>query len=151
MSPLIANGQVSWFNLGKKFGFVELEGGMRDAFLHVSVLKEAGYVSVPAGTTMQVRVESERGRQRIVEVLSVDTRTANASCVKAGRGINKAAAPGPVHTAARPDPRHGAEAPRFGLSYSSTSARQLLASDNGASTLQAAFLILGPRCVFGLS
>ena len=77
MSPLIANGRVSWFNLGKKFGFVELEGGMGDAFLHVSVLKEAGYVSVPAGTTMRVRVEPERGRQRIVEVLSVDTRTAN--------------------------------------------------------------------------
>src|SRR5215213_5659922 len=48
-----------------------------DAFLHVSVLKEAGYISVPVGTTMQVRVEPERGRQRIVEVLSVDTRTAN--------------------------------------------------------------------------
>src|SRR5215217_34245 len=75
MSPLIANGRVSWFNLGRKFGFVELEGGGGDAFLHVSVLKEAGYVSVPAGTTMQVRVESERGRQRIVEVLSVDTRS----------------------------------------------------------------------------
>src|SRR5829696_6564323 len=79
MSPLIANGRVSWFNLGKKFGFVELHRGMRDAFLHVSVLKEAGYVSVPVGTTMQVRVEPERGRQRIVEVLSVDARTANPS------------------------------------------------------------------------
>ena len=79
MTPWIANGRVSWFNLGKKFGFVELEGGMGDAFLHVSVLKEAGYVSVPAGTTMRVRVEPERGRQRIVEVLSVDTRTANPS------------------------------------------------------------------------
>src|SRR5215211_3695492 len=43
MSPLIANGRVSWFNLGKKYGFVELERGMGDAFLHVSVLKEAGY------------------------------------------------------------------------------------------------------------
>src|SRR5215213_8769563 len=76
-SPLIANGRVSWFKLDKKFGFVELDRGMGDAFLHVSVLKEAGYVSVPAGTTLQVRVEHERGRQRIVEVLSVDTRTAN--------------------------------------------------------------------------
>ena len=76
MSPLIANGRVSWFNLGKKFGFVELHRGMRDAFLHVSVLKEAGYVSVPAGTTLRVRVEHEPGRQRIVEVLTVDTSTA---------------------------------------------------------------------------
>ena len=77
MSPLIANGRVSWFKLDKKFGFVELERGLGDAFLHVSTLKEAGYVSVPAGTTLRVKVEPERGRQRIVEVLSVDTSTAN--------------------------------------------------------------------------
>jgi CspA family cold shock protein len=77
MTPLIAKGRVSWFNLGKKFGFVELESGMGDAFLHVSVLKEAGYVSVPAGTTLRVKVEHERGRQRIVAVLSVDASTAN--------------------------------------------------------------------------
>jgi cold shock protein len=76
MSPLIAVGRVSWFKLDKKFGFVELEGGRGDAFLHVSVLKAAGYVSVPAGTTMQVRVEHEQGRQRVIEVLTVDTRTA---------------------------------------------------------------------------
>jgi cold shock protein len=76
MTPLIAKGRVNWFSLGKKFGFVELESGMGDAFLHVSVLKEAGYVFVPAGTTLRVRVEPERGRQRIVAVLSVDTSTA---------------------------------------------------------------------------
>jgi len=40
------------------------------------VLKEAGYVSVPGGTTLRVKVEPERGRQRIVEVLTVDTSTA---------------------------------------------------------------------------
>ena len=49
MSPRIVSGRVSWFNLDKKFGFVELERGLGDAFLHVSALKEAGYVSVPAG------------------------------------------------------------------------------------------------------
>ena len=41
-------GRVSWFKLDKKFGFVELEEGRGDAFLHVSVLKAAGYVTVPA-------------------------------------------------------------------------------------------------------
>ncbi len=54
---MIARGRVSWFKLDKKFGFVELEGGAGDAFLHVAVLKSAGYVSVPAGTSMRVRVE----------------------------------------------------------------------------------------------
>src|SRR5215210_7548086 len=35
-----------------------------------------GYVSVPSGTTLRVRVEPDRGRYRVTEVLTVDTRTA---------------------------------------------------------------------------
>ncbi|WP_128916487.1 cold-shock protein [Bradyrhizobium nanningense] len=73
---MIASGRVSWLKLDKKFGFVELEGGVGDAFLHVSVLKAAGYVTIPAGTTIRVRVETQADRRRVVEVLSVDTSTA---------------------------------------------------------------------------
>ena len=62
---MIATGRVSWFKLDKKFGFVALEDGDGDAFLHVSVLKAAGYVSIPAGTRLQVRLEQERGRLRV--------------------------------------------------------------------------------------
>ena len=72
---MIATGCVSWFRLDKKFGFIELDDGSGDAFLHVSVLKSAGYVSIPAGTTMRVRVEQEQGRRRVVEVLNLDTST----------------------------------------------------------------------------
>ena len=75
MSPVVASGRVIWFSVEKKFGFVELDEG-RDAFLHVSVLKEAGYVAVPAGATLRVRVEQEPRRRRVVAVLSVDTSTA---------------------------------------------------------------------------
>ena len=70
-------GRVSWFQLDKKFGFIALEDGSGDAFLHVSVLKAAGYVSVPTGTTMQVTVEEQQGRRRVVQVLAVDTATAH--------------------------------------------------------------------------
>ena len=73
---VIASGKVLWFKLDKKFGFVRLDNGGRDAFLHVSVLKSAGYVFLPAGTTLQVRVEDEHDRRRITEVLEVDTSTA---------------------------------------------------------------------------
>jgi len=69
------SGTVAWFDLVRKFGFVALNGG-GDVFLHMSVLKAAGYVWVPRGTTMQVRVEVDRGRPKVVEVLSVDTNTA---------------------------------------------------------------------------
>ena len=74
---MIARGRVSWFKLNKKFGFVELDGAIGDAFLHVSVLKAAGYVSVPAGTTLRVEVEQQQqGRRRVIRVLEIDTGTA---------------------------------------------------------------------------
>jgi CspA family cold shock protein len=54
-------GTVAWFDLTKQFGFVALSGG-GDAFLHMSVLKEAGYVWIPRGTTLQVRLENGGGK-----------------------------------------------------------------------------------------
>jgi CspA family cold shock protein len=73
---MVGTARVSWFSLDKKFGFVSLDGTAADAFLHLSVLKSAGYVSVPAGTSMQVSVETDRGHLRVVEVSNVDTSTA---------------------------------------------------------------------------
>ena len=73
---MIGTARVRWFSLGKKFGFVSLDSPAADAFLHLSVLKSAGYGSVPAASTLRVRVEADRGRPRVVEVLGVDTRTA---------------------------------------------------------------------------
>jgi cold shock protein len=73
---MIGSARVSWFSLAKKFGFVALDSTATEAFLHLSVLKSAGYVSVPAGTSLEVRVEPDRGRLRVVEVSHVDTSTA---------------------------------------------------------------------------
>ena len=73
---MTVTGTVAWFDLTKQFGFVALSNGYGDAFLHMSVLKEAGYVWLPRGTTVRVRVEQERGKQRVAEVLEIDTSTA---------------------------------------------------------------------------
>ena len=73
---MVGTARVSWFSLDKKFGFVSLDGTAVDAFLHLSVLKSAGYVAVPAGTSLRVRVETDRGKLRVVEVSNVDTSTA---------------------------------------------------------------------------
>jgi cold shock protein len=64
-------GTVAWFDLTKQFGFVALSNGDSDAFLHMSVLKQAGYVWLPRGTTVRVRIEAERGKQRVAEVLEM--------------------------------------------------------------------------------
>jgi cold shock protein len=73
---MIVRGRVSWFDLDRKFGFVALENGAGDAFLHLSVLKTADYVSVPAGTTLRVRVERDGSKQRVAEIAEVDVSTA---------------------------------------------------------------------------
>jgi CspA family cold shock protein len=73
---MIVAGRVSWFKLDKKFGFVELPDGKGNAFLSADVLRRAGYVSVPAGTTMRVEVEELGGKPRVVDVFGIDTATA---------------------------------------------------------------------------
>jgi len=72
----IASGRVSWFDPTKQFGFVKLHDRMGDAFLHMSVLKESGFYFLPRGTTVQVRVEPDRGKFKVAQVLHVDTSTA---------------------------------------------------------------------------
>ena len=74
---MVASGRISWFNPAKKFGFVKLDHGLGDAFLHFNVLKEGGYYFLPRGTTVRVRVEpDQRGVPSVVEVFHVDPSTA---------------------------------------------------------------------------
>jgi len=70
---------VKWFNAEKGFGFVELEGGGGDAFLHVSVLSRAGYQTVQPGATLRVLVTPGQKGPQIAEVNGVDESTAGAA------------------------------------------------------------------------
>jgi len=63
---------VKWFNAEKGFGFVELEGGAGDAFLHVSVLSRAGFTTVQPGNPMRVRTSAGQKGPQIAEVISID-------------------------------------------------------------------------------
>ncbi len=67
---------VKWFNAEKGFGFVELEGGGGDAFLHISVLSRAGYQTVSPGAMMRVSVSPGQKGPQIADVMSVDETTA---------------------------------------------------------------------------
>ena len=63
---------VKWFNAEKGFGFVELEGGGGDAFLHISVLSRAGHQTVQPGAALRVLVSPGQKGPQIAEVLRVD-------------------------------------------------------------------------------
>ncbi len=67
---------VKWFNAEKGFGFVELEGGGGDAFLHISVLSRAGHQTVSPGATMRVQVSPGQKGPQIAEVVSIDESSA---------------------------------------------------------------------------
>ena len=70
---------VKWFNGEKGFGFVELDGGGGDAFLHISVLSRAGYQTVSPGATLRVLTSAGQKGPQVAEVVSVDESTATAS------------------------------------------------------------------------
>ena len=67
---------VKWFNAEKGFGFVELEGGGGDAFLHVSVLSRAGHQTVQPGAQLRVLVSPGQKGPQIAEVTRVDETSA---------------------------------------------------------------------------
>lgn len=71
-----ATGHVSWFNSERRFGFGKLANRLGDAFLHFDVLKEGGYYIVPRGTTVEVSFAPQHGKLRVLNVLDVDTSTA---------------------------------------------------------------------------
>jgi CspA family cold shock protein len=47
---------VKWFSPEKGFGFVVLEDGSGDAFLHAGVVERSGYdpADLPSGTSLQI-------------------------------------------------------------------------------------------------
>ena len=67
---------VNWYNAEKGFGFVALDDGSGDAFLHVSVLQSTGLQSLEPGTKLLVEVtEGQKGKQ-VASILNVDESTA---------------------------------------------------------------------------
>jgi CspA family cold shock protein len=70
---------VTWFNVDKGFGFVELADGSGDAFLHVAVVQAAGHDSVAPGTKLRVQVgQGQKGRQ-ITSILELEAADPGAS------------------------------------------------------------------------
>jgi len=57
-------GKVKWFNDKKGFGFIELDGGEGDIFVHHSSIKMEGFRSLSEGQAVQFDiVEGPKGKQ----------------------------------------------------------------------------------------
>ena len=61
--PTIA-GTVKWFDPAKGYGFVSVEGGSKDLFLHISVVERSGLGAVTEGQVVHVSItEGRKGRE----------------------------------------------------------------------------------------
>jgi CspA family cold shock protein len=60
------DGTVKWFNGQKGFGFVAVEDGGKDVFLHISIVDRAGIQVLPEGQQVRMRVvKTQKGREAI--------------------------------------------------------------------------------------
>jgi cold shock protein len=69
---------VKWFNGEKGFGFVALEDGSGEAFIHIRAVEATGHTTLEPGTRLTVRVGQGQKGPQVTEVTSVDTSTATA-------------------------------------------------------------------------
>ncbi len=69
-------GTVKWFNAVKGYGFLTPDDGSPDVFLHLTVLRMAGYERLPPGATVVCdAVKGAKGMQ-VLGVTEVDISTA---------------------------------------------------------------------------
>ena len=53
----MAQGTVKWFNGEKGFGFIAVDGGGADVFVHYSAIDAGGYRSLDEGQRVEFEVE----------------------------------------------------------------------------------------------
>jgi cold shock protein len=59
-------GRVKWFNESKGFGFVAVDDGGKDIFIHISALNAAGIAHLDEGQPVNMQVvETPRGREAV--------------------------------------------------------------------------------------
>jgi len=60
----MAQGTVKWFNAEKGFGFISVDGGGPDVFVHFSAIMADGYKSLDEGQNVQFEiVQGQKGPQ----------------------------------------------------------------------------------------
>jgi CspA family cold shock protein len=60
----MATGTVKWFNAEKGFGFIAVEGGGPDVFVHYSAIESDGYRSLDEGQAVEFEItQGQKGPQ----------------------------------------------------------------------------------------
>ena len=67
---------VKWFNPAKGFGFLVPDDGGPDVFCHASVVRDAGYDTLPQGATVTCEVTEGQQGPMVSSIVAVDASTA---------------------------------------------------------------------------
>ena len=67
----MAQGTVKWFNAEKGFGFITVDGGGADVFVHFSNIEGNGYRSLEEGQTVEFEVGQGRKGDEALKVTVV--------------------------------------------------------------------------------
>ncbi len=63
---------VKWFNPTKGFGFVQPTDGSPDAFLHVSVLEQAGYQDIQDSATITCQIDNGPKGPQVTAIFNME-------------------------------------------------------------------------------
>ncbi len=64
-------GTVKWFNSMKGYGFIEPEGGGKDAFVHISAVERAGISSLNEGQRVEFEIQPGQNGKSSAENLKL--------------------------------------------------------------------------------
>lgn len=67
----MAAGSVKWFDPAKGFGFIELEDGSGDAFVHISAVDRSGLSVLNEGQKVSFELVSGRNGKMAAENLAI--------------------------------------------------------------------------------
>ncbi|KAB2832463.1 MAG: cold-shock protein [Alphaproteobacteria bacterium] len=62
------NGTVKWFNPTKGYGFIQMEDGTRDVFVHITELERSGIANLAEGQKVTFELASNKGKTSAVNL-----------------------------------------------------------------------------------
>jgi CspA family cold shock protein len=65
------SGTVKFFNATKGFGFIQPDGGGKDAFCHISAVERSGIGDLHDGDKVSYEIETQRGKPAAVNLQRV--------------------------------------------------------------------------------